>query len=154
MKRTISLFTIIMLLFSLTACGSSPALNSSYAGTVEFTDGSLSCVGKLKADGENLTLTITSPENLAGISYEYRDDELHTSLSGLECIIPAEGLPASAIPTLLHELFSRSDEAEYQGTEDGADTYVLHTDAGDMTVTADDGAVQSLTYGSRTVRFK
>ncbi len=153
MKRIISLLSACMLLFCLTACGSAHRLDSSYKGRVEFTDGSLSCTGDLTADGDTLTLSITSPENLSGISYEYRGGELHTTLNGLECVIPADGLPASAIPTLLHELFARSDEAEYQCTDDGADTFLLHTDAGDMTVTAKDGVPSSLTFGSRTVRF-
>lgn len=153
MKRTVSLLSAFMLLFCQTACGSGHSLDPSYSGHIEFTDGSLSCTGDLTADGDTLTLSIASPENLSGICYEYRGGELHTTLNGLECVLPAEGLPASAIPTLLHELFSRSGEAQYQSTDDGVDTFLLHTDAGDMTVTAVDGVPASLTFGSRAVRF-
>lgn len=153
MKRILSILSIITLLFSLTACGSTPTLDSSYSGAVEFSDAHLNCTADLTADGNTMTLSLTSPENLSGLCYEYRSGELHTTLNGLDCVTPAESLSPTAVPTLLYELFSRCDEAKYQGTEDNADVFILSTSAGDMTVTAVDGAPESLTFGNITVSF-
>ena len=151
MKRILSILSIITLLFSLTACGSAPTLDSSYSGAVEFSDAHLSCTADLTADGDTMTLSLTAPENLSGLCYEYRGAELHTTLNGLDCVTPAESLSPTAVPTLL---YSRCDEAKYQGTEDNADVFILSTSAGDMTVTAVDGAPKSLTFGNITVSFK
>ena len=153
MKRFFCLLCLSLLLLLFTACGSSKTIGATYEGSISFTDGSTDCTAKLSADGDTLTLSVTSPENIAGIGYTFRDGELHTTLNGLECITPDNSLPSGAVPRLIYELFSRAQEAQYQSSENGIDTFVLQTDGGDMTVTAMDGVPQTLLYGNRTVRF-
>ena len=153
MKRIICLLLISLTLLTFCACGAPPALNSAYTGEIRYTDGQTDCTADLSADGDTLRLTITSPGNASGLCCEYRGGELHISLNGLDCITSAECLPASALPSLLYECFSQSAEAEYQGADEGVDTYCLHTRSGDMTVTAEDGIPKTLTYGNRTIRF-
>ncbi len=153
MKRLFCL-PIVVLLLALTACtGSTHTLNASYTGSIQSTDGAVNYTAALTADGDTLTLCMTSPESVDGLTYEFRDGELHTSLNGLDTVTPIENLPPSSLPALLHALFSRCDTAKLQRTDNGVDTFVLSVGDGDMTVTASDGVPQTLVYGDRTVYF-
>lgn len=153
MKRIISLLSAILMMIPLCACGAH-TLTPTYDGVVEFEDGSLSCTADLKAEGDTMTLTITSPPHLKGLCYDYHDGELHTALDGLDCVTPPDNLPATAVPSLLYALFSTADEAQFQSEQDGVDTFILHTRGGDMTVTAEDGALRTLSFGNRSVWFE
>lgn len=153
MKRIVSLLSAILMVIPLCACGAH-TLTPRYDGVVEFEDGSLSCTADLCAEGDAVKLTITSPPHLKGLCYDYHDGELHTALDGLDCVTPPENLPATAVPSLLYALFSTADEAQFQSEQNGVDTFILHTRGGDMTVTAEDGAPRTLSFGNRTVEFK
>ena len=153
MKRIVSLLFAILMMIPLCACGAH-TITPSYDGVVEFEDGSLSCTADLSADGDAVKLTITSPPHLKGLCYNYHDGELHTALDGLDCVTPPENLPATAVPSLLFALFTTADEARFQGEDGGVDTFILHTRGGDMTVTARDGALRTLSFGNRSVRFE
>ncbi len=154
MKRLFSLAAVGVLLICLTACGSAPVLNASYSGGVQITDGTTNYLADLQTDGESLTITFSAPESVAGISCSFRDGELHTGLNGLDCIIPADSLPPSAIPSLLYEIFSDAESAEYQASEDGTDVFILPSRAGDATVTAKGGVPLTLTRGNLSVTFR
>lgn len=153
MKRFFCL-PIVILLLALTACGGDThTLNASYAGSIQSTDGAVNYTAALTADGDTLTLSMTSPENVDGLTYEFCDGELHTSLNGLDTVTPYESLPPSSLPALLYALFSQCDSAKFQSTDNGVDTFILSVGDGDMTVTATDGVPQTLVYGNRTVYF-
>ena len=128
-------------------------LNSSYEGSIRSTDGAVNYTATLTADGDTLTLHMTSPESVAGLTYEFRGGELHTSLNGLDCITPCDSLPPNALPAQLYEMFSRSDEARLRSAADGVDTFSLDTRGGNMTIIAEGGVPISAESGSRKIFF-
>lgn len=154
MKRIVCLLSAFCLLFIVTACGQTErTLVTDYSGGIQTTDGQMNCTGILHSEDGALMLTLTSPATVAGVRYEFRDGETHTALNGLDCITPSGSLPASSVPALIEEVFSRSDEAEYLSTDDGIDTFTLKTRCGTATVTAQDGVPLTVTQGIRRIRF-
>ncbi len=154
MKRILCLLSAIILLLTLPACGKgSHTLSPGYEGEIQMTDGEMNCTGVLEADGESLTLSLTSPESVRNLRYEFTGGELHTRLEGLDCITQPGGLPLSSPARLLYEVFSQTDKAAYQSAENGEELFTLDTAAGTATITAKNGKPQVLTLGNRMIRF-
>ena len=153
MKRILALL-LILLPLTLCACGDDAhTLGPYYEGHIRSTDGVVNYTASLSANGDELRLSLTSPASVAGMTYEIRGGELHTSLNGLDCVTSPDSLPPTSLPALLYALFSRCDEAAFQSFDNGVDTFSLSTADGDMIVTAVDGVPQTVVSGSRTIFF-
>lgn len=142
-QRVIVLLSVLTTIL-LSACGSPPTLNAVYEGEIQATDGTMNYTGYLVSDGDSLRVSLTSPDTVAGLCYEFKDGELHTTLNGLDCITSADSLPDIAFPKLLYKTFSDIDKAEHLSTEEHIDTFSI----GKATVTAKNGKPLTLTYES------
>lgn len=149
MKKVLLIISTCILIIFLTACGKTArTLSPDYAGELQATNGERNYTAVLDTDGETLTLTLSSPETVAGMRYEFKGGELHTTLNGLDCITQPQSLSSTALPRVLNEVFTQTDKAEYQSSEDGADTFLLNTATGSATITAKDGTPQAITAGA------
>ena len=146
MKRLFSLLLSGILLLTLTSCKSSAHhIDVGYDGEIRMTDGQAEYTAQLShADGV-LTVTMTAPEELAGVAYEYRGGELSIMLNGMKCITDPDSLPDSSCISLLYDVLSNSDKAEYQKTENGVDIFSVKTDSCTATITAENGDLKSIT---------
>lgn len=156
MKRVIMTAAAAILLLMTTACGKSAHnLDGSYEGEVQATDGKMNYIAYAVSDGEDVTVTLSVPESVAGLAYEFRGDELHTRLDGLDCITASDSLPPASFVSLLNEVFTKADGAEYTKTVDGIDNYTLDTRGGTAVIEAKDGRIRSISaeYGSWNIEL-
>ena len=152
MKRFILILSSLFLIAALTACGSgSHTLNTDYSGEIQATDGKINYIGRLESGGEDLRLSMSAPESVAGLTYTLQNGELHTGLNGLDCITPPDSLPKGSLPSLLCDVFPRLDEAVFQSADNGTDTFTLETGLGTACITAKNGTPLTLTAGNMEV---
>lgn len=149
MKKILLIICVGILAVIQTACGKAHTLSPAYSGEIQATNGERNYTAVLETDGENLSLTLSSPETVAGMRYGFKGEELHTSLNGLDCITAPKSLSSTALPRILCEIFTQLDKAEYRETADGADIFTLGTAA----ITAKDGTPQKITAGTWEITF-
>ncbi len=155
MKRIFSIMIISVFLLTLSACGKpNRSIEADLGGEIHATDGQRNYIAAVTAREDSLTLTLSAPESVAGVSYIFRGGELRTALNGLECVTSVDDLPSGSVVSLLYELYSHPDDAEFQSASDGADTFTLHTKGGIATVTAQDGKPQSISRGNTEIKFR
>ena len=146
MKRSV-LILLASVLILLAACRREPpVLKDALRSSVAVTGGELDFTATVNCSPGAVILEVTSPATVAGIRYSYANGELHTSYGDLDSVTGVSSLPPSAAPALLCEALSRLSEAEYDEDADSdADTFRLKLDAGYAVITAEDGAVRTLT---------
>lgn len=146
MKRS-ALILLASVLILLTACRrEAPVLNDTVHAHITVTGGALDFTATADGSPGAVILEVTSPATVAGVRYSYANGELHTSYGTLDSVTGSIGLPSSAAPALLCAVLSRLNEAEYDSeAEVGGDIYRLKLDAGEAVITAEDGAVRSIT---------
>lgn len=154
MKRILCLLTVSILILTLCACGREPVLSPVYDGGIQATDGAMNYTARLVSDGETLNLSLASPDSVAGISFGFRDGELHTGLNGLDTVTSPDSLSSSSFPAIIYQTLVRTGEAQFQSTEDGIDTFTLLIGSDTATVTAKDGVIQSVVCGTAEILFK
>ena len=145
MKRSV-LILLMSVLILLSACRSDPpVLNNTRHAEITVTGGTLDFTASADYSPGSAVLEITSPATVAGIRYTYTGGELHTACGGLDTVSRLDSLPSSAAPAILCEALSQLDGAVFAADEDGRDIFHLKLRAGTATITAEDGALVSLT---------
>lgn len=146
MKRILSMTALICILLSLSACSAEPP------GLADAFDADFSTVlsdteyrGRLTADNDSLTLLMTAPYTVEGMSFEYTDDGLSIGKNGMKTEINCDYIPSAALPSMLHNALNYLDSASYKGSEDGDDIYTMPTPYGDAEIRAINGLPQMLT---------
>ena len=155
MKRFLAVLTAVCLLFCLSACGSADhALSAVYSGGIQATDGRVNYMADLESDGETVRIVFSAPESIAGLSYTFRGEELCVGLNGHDCITSPDSLPTYSVPSLLYHVLTQAENAAFCGAEDGAESYTLNIGGKEASVTAKDGAIESMTCKNTTVYFQ
>lgn len=154
-KHIICLLITVITAVVMTACGQSHTIAPDYSGEIQATNGEMNYTALLDCSAEEVALSFSSPESVAGLSYTFSGDELHTSLNGLDCITPADSLPKDSLPVTLHTVFADTGKAAYLRSENGVDTFTLNADDKTIVITAKDGVPQTLTSdkGNWKIRF-
>lgn len=144
-KRSV-LILLASVLILLTGCRrKAPEIRDTFEADVTVTGGDPDCTAHLSRTPDALTLSLLSPSSVAGIRYVFADGELHTSYGELNCITRDDSLPQTAVASILFETLSRLGDAEYEGSEDGADRYRLHLQDGDAVIICRDGLPRVIT---------
>ena len=108
MKSVVSLLLCIIMLFSLSACGAGKERFVPEEGisTVSFDLTGMTVKGSLSYKGtEDITFTLTEPENLSGISFskdEITADDVKISFSG-----PKEESPVYMLVSIMQDVAGR-----------------------------------------------
>lgn len=140
MKRICCIPIAVILLITLTACsGGAHTLSPAYEGEIQATNRQNNYTAYLISDGETMCLSLSAPESVAGLRYEFRDGDLHTALNGLDCITDPDSLPSAALAATLYEVFRHTGDAEYTGSTDDGDAFTLKTERVKAAITAKDG---------------
>ena len=135
MKRLFFVLLFIPVMCVMTSCAPpTPELKDSF--TIPLTvNGTLDCSADLSRSGDSLTLTLTSPEALAGLSYTYINNALTASYNGLSCITDPSAMPDAALPDILYTIVTDIENAACLRSDEGGDVFQLHG----ATVTIRDG---------------
>lgn len=155
MKRSV-LIMLMSVLILLTACRSDPPkLNDTFHASVAVSGGETDFCADVERTPDAVTVAITSPATVAGITYTYTKGELHTSCGTSESISTLDSLPPSGAPAVLCEALSRLNEAVCDESGKDTDAYRLTLDKGTVTITAEDGELLALKadYSPYTVAF-
>jgi len=141
MKRYLSVILLLIPLCAvmLTACRKpQPELKASFESEI-IVSGEQEITAHLNRTPDALTIAVTSPMSIAGLTYTYSGGELTASLNGHRCITDTDTLPSGAFPAVLHMVLCDIERAEYLSSDDSGDTFTLSTPSGDVQVTLADG---------------
>lgn len=145
MKRSV-LILLFSVLILLTACRTTtPVISDTFEAEVTVSGGDFDCAAHLCRTPDSVTLRLTAPETVAGLTYTVSDGELHTSLDDMSCITSSDSLPPSGAPALLCTVISRLGEAVYEESKDGDDTYRLRLCDGEAVIVCRDGIPRTIT---------
>ena len=145
MKKRITLFIAVLMLYCMSACGKeAPAIASAYTVNFTVTQDAVQYAGSLQLDGDTMTITMNEPYAASGMSFVYKGEELQIDYAGHSTIANSDYISSLTIPASLHNTLSYSQSAEYQGSDDTGDRYSLPTPYGSAALTAKDGIPTSL----------
>lgn len=140
MKRILSLTVVICILLSLSACSAKPqALAEAFEADFSCVLGDTEYRGRLTADKASVTLRMTAPYTVEGMSFEYTDEGLSVGRGSMKTEVNCDYIPSNALPSRLHNALAYLESASYAGSEDGGDIYTLPTPYGDAEITAENG---------------
>lgn len=146
MKRILSLSALICILLSLSACSSEPpSLADAFGADFSTVLGDTEYHGRLSSDNDSLTLLMTAPYTVEGMSFEYTDDGLSIGKGGMNTEINCDYIPSAALPSMLHNALAYLDSSSYKGNDNGEDIYTLPTPYGDAEIRALNGLPRMLT---------
>lgn len=149
MKRILSLSICLILLFSLSACGEPPTVESNFTVSFTVSRNDTDYAGTLIREEGVLNIQMSEPYTVKGMAYCYQDGELSLSYGGLSTKSSCDYLPDDSIPGALFESLAYLSQATYTESSDGEDSFSLPTPYGNATLTAKDGIPTSL-YGLRS----
>ena len=145
MKRIIIILLVISAIAFAACSHEPPELSRSFVCDLTAESPDAEYTGRVTRSAESVTLSITSPPEVAGISYTMSDTELRTSLDGLTCVTSADSLSPSSLPAIVCAALYGLDNAAYVSSENGRDIYTVSSAIGDITVTAEGGLPVSVT---------
>ena len=145
MKKLLCIACSLIILASLTACGEPPTVNNDFSAAFSARCGDTDYAGTLTKDGDVLTIDMTEPYTVQGITFTYQGGKLSVGYAGHSAEATAGYLPGSCIPSSLHGTLPYLPQAEYTETADGTDHFTLPTPNGAAQLTADNGSLLSLT---------
>ena len=154
MKRILFLLTATVLIITLTACGSPPALKSDFSAMFSTQCGDLDYAGALNKSGDHLTITMKEPYTIAGMVFDYSDSGLSIKNGGHRTIADSDYLPDSSVPAALHNALLYLPQASYSGSPNGRDSYTVTTPYGDAEMTATDGYPTKITEPHSGLSFQ
>ena len=154
MKRRLLLMMVILLILTLAACGEPPTVNSDFSGSFTVRYGNADYNGTLTKDGGALTIVMTAPYTVEGMTFTYQGDALRIGYRGHETETTAGYLAEACIPSYLHNTLPYLPQAEYVDTTDGVDRFTLPTPSGSAAVTASSGTLKSLTVAPNGLAFR
>lgn len=135
MKRLFQIIIFGFMICVLTSCAPpEPELNDSFDVPLSIT-GTLDCTAELSRTGDAITLVLTSPDTLSGLSYTYTNGGLTASYNGLSCITDGGALPDTALPRILYAVVTDIKNAAYLRSDEEGDVFQLQG----ATVTLRDG---------------
>ena len=151
MKRILSLTAAICIMLSLSACSAKPpALAEAFEADFSAVLGDTEYRGRLTADKASVTLLMTAPYTVEGMSFEYTDEGLSIGRGGMNTEVNCDYIPSTALPSRLHNALAYLESASYAGSRDGGDVYTLPTPYGDAEITADNGLPQKMSLPDGT----
>ena len=156
MKRLLCLFPLFILVLTLCACGEPPTVQSDFFARFTVQKDEISYAGTLQKKGSCMTLTMTEPYTVTGMSFCREDSALSIRYAGHSAEVTSDYLPADTVPTALYNSLSYLEQAAYTGTENGTDHFTLPTPYGDAKLTARDGMPTTLDdpYSGMTFYFE
>ena len=144
MKRIV----VLPLAFLLCCCAGCskepPTVGDSFTLSLRTQYNGLDVCGTLTRSTEGLQLNLTEPYTVAGMRFDYADEQLCIDCDDLQTRAASDHLPASALPARLYTALLYLPQAEYQGSDDGTDTFLLPASDGDAVLRARDGIPLSL----------
>lgn len=143
MKRILLLFMTVPL-FLLSACGEPPTVESDCRLTFTVENTELSYAGEVEKSGDDLTVTLTEPYTVQGMTFSYESDSLSIRYGGHNTQAHPDYLPFESIPALLYNTLSYLPQAAYSSTQEDFDIFILPTPYGDSELTAKDGVPVTL----------
>lgn len=144
MKRSI-LILLSSALILLAACRAEPQeLKDTFDAEAAVSGGEIGYTAHVSRSPETVTAEFLSPASVAGLTYTYDGEELTASYGDLSCITSFDSLPPSSVPAMLCEALYNLDEAVYESSSDGTDTYRLLMSAGDAVMTCEGGLPQTI----------
>lgn len=145
MKKWITLFITISMLFCLSACrGDPPTIASAYTVSFTVTQDAIRYEGTLQQNDEAMTVTLSEPYAVSGMSFVYSGEELQIDYAGHSTIANSDYISSLTIPAVLHNSLSYAHNAEYQQTDESIDRFSLPTPYGSAELCACDGIPTSL----------
>ena len=144
----------LLLLLTLTACGEPPTVCSDFSGDFTVRYGDTDCRGKLDKNGGELSIVMTGPCTVEGMTFTYRESSLSVGFGGHSAETTADYLPSCSIPSCLHSALPYLPQAEYIETADGEDRFSLPTPSGSAVITASDGIIKTLTVPQNGLEFR
>ena len=146
MKRILSLTAVILILLSLSACSAKPPeLAEAFEADFSALLGDAEYRGRLTADKDSLTILMTVPYTVEGMSFEYTDEGLSIGRGGMNTEVNCDYIPSTALPSRLHNALAYLGSASYSDSRDGEDIYTLPTPYGDAGITAKNGLPLKIT---------
>ena len=146
MKRiSICLFAVLAALILSSCSAKPPELSRDFACEMTAKSPDAEYTGLVTCSVGSVTLSLTSPPEVAGISYTLSDTKLRASLDGLTCITSADSLSPGSLPALICAAMQGLDTAAYVSSENRRDIYTVDTADGAVTVTAENGLPISVT---------
>lgn len=151
-KFSASLLAISFFIFTLSACTPISPAQPEYYFTSDAQIKTQNCVTHAQVqsceDG-TISVTVTSPEELQGMKYQYTNDTLYIEYDGLKCTTVTDYLSDSNPFDIIYTVLKASVSSELNIIEnDGKDVlYKGRTDSGafEMCVDADTGAITRIT---------
>ena len=145
MKRFFLLMTALLLMLTLSACGEPPTLNTDVAADFSVRYGDADYTGTLTKNADALTVALTAPYTVKGMTFTYRDGNLHLGYLKHSAEVAAGYLPEGGIVSRILHTLPYLPQAEYVETENGVDRFTVPTPSGSARVTAINGDIQTLT---------
>ena len=153
MKRSILICLISALLF-LTACSHAvPTLPEEYEADFSASGGELDCGGRITFSEGSLTVEMTSPDTVKGLTYTVADGELSTAYGELSCITDSAGVIPGSVPAVMYEVFTALDKAIYLRSTNEDDIYRLELSSGRAELSFRKGALRSFSTASCPYTF-
>lgn len=145
MKKWITLFVTVLMLFCLSACrGDPPTIASAYTVSFNVTQDAIRYEGTLQQEDDTMTVTLSEPYAVSGLSFVYKGEELQIDYAGHSTIANSDYISSLTIPAVLHNTLSYAQNAEYQQTDEKGDSFSLPTPYGSAELYASDGIPTSL----------
>ena len=139
MKKLILLLSAACIALCLSSCGEPPSVATVFDADFTVSRSGEDYSGRLSLTGESLTVAMTAPFTVEGMSFDYTDEGLTISRGGLSASANSDYIPAAAIPSVLHDTLTYIGQAAYIGSDGGEDSFTLPTPYGEATLTARDG---------------
>ena len=144
MKRLSAISALCLCITFLCSCGSPPTLNAEFDSSFEVTQDDMLCKGTIKMSDDALKIAVLEPYTAEGMSFDYVNDSLEISYGEHTTKVNCNYIPAGAIPSVLHNVLTYIDKAQYLRSEDGEDVYSVTTPYGEAIIKAADGSMLSL----------
>lgn len=153
--KKLYLILLILPLLSLTSCGEPPSINSDFSAVFSVQNEEITYTGTLNRCGDQLSITMTEPYTVAGLTFSYTDSQLNVQREHHSTYANADYLPAESIPSALRNSILYITQASYTGSENGTDTFTVETPYGEAALSASYGYLKEITepHSGMTFRF-
>ena len=145
--KTLYVFSfLIILLFSGCQSKSEPAdIVTDFSAKFQSSYRNAEYSGSISTNRQGVAyISISSPDELDGISFEYKNGELEMSRENLICSADEAYLPQKSFPSLVKSILNGISQgrAKISSQSDNLFTYNLKTDSGDCVITTNkDGKI-------------
>ena len=144
MKRLFCIILSACLILCLSACGEPPTVQTDFAAVFTAQNGGAEYAGTADMTGGCLTVTMTEPYTVQGVTFAYADGTLTIRRGGLSAEADADYLPGGPADAL-YGVLPYLSQAEYTGTQNGTDAFTVPTPRGAVSLSAVDGFPTALT---------